>query len=156
MGHTTVDISERVSRAADSIVAALGLELVAVRYAGRAGGGTLKVTIDKPGGVTLEDCTRVSRALGHALDVEDLIEHRYTLEVSSPGLDRPLERVADYEKSIGRLVRVTTLSSWSGPRVVIGRLNGVETDAIRVQDEQGAEMQIPLGAISRARLEVEW
>lgn len=151
-----VDITERVSRVASSIVAALGLELVGVRYAGRATGGTVKVTIDKPGGVTLEECTRVSRAVGHALDVEDLIEHRYTLEVSSPGLDRPLERAEDYEKSIGRLVRVTTRPPWEGPRVVIGRLNGMETDTILVKDEAGVELAIPLGAISRARLEVEW
>jgi len=150
------DIAERVSRVATPIVTALGLELVAVRYAGRGSGGTMKITIDKPDGVTLDDCTRVSRAVGHALDVADLIEHRYTLEVSSPGLDRPLERAGDYEKSIGRLVRITTRLPWEGPRVVIGRLNGMETDTVRLEDETGAELAIPLGAIARARLEVEW
>jgi ribosome maturation factor RimP len=150
------DVAERVTRVATPIVAALGIELVAVRYGGGKAGGTVRVTIDKPGGVTLDECARVSRAVGHALDVEDPIEHRYTLEVSSPGLDRALEGPSDYRKSVGRLVRVKTRAPWEGPRVMTGRLKGVEGDAVCVADEAGEEWTIPWQAIVQARLEVEW
>ena len=150
------NVEQRVARVVEPIAAALGLEVVAVRYAGTRTAGTIRITIDKPGGVTLEDCTRVSRAVGHALDVDDPIEHRYTLEVSSPGLDRALETPRDYEKAVGRRVRVKTRSPWEGDRVVIGRLAGVEPDAVRVEGEADESWTIPRSAIVQARLEVEW
>ncbi|MBI3608815.1 MAG: ribosome maturation factor RimP [Nitrospirae bacterium] len=150
------EVADRVTRVAAPIAAALGIEVVAVRYGGGKTGGTVRITIDKPSGVTLDECARVSRAVGHALDVEDPIEHRYTLEVSSPGLDRALEEPSDYQKSVGRLVRVKTRAPWEGPRVVTGRLKGIEADSVCVADEMGQEWAIPWSAIVQARLEVEW
>ncbi|MFZ5862745.1 MAG: ribosome maturation factor RimP [Nitrospirota bacterium] len=150
-------LETRVVRVAEPIAAQLGVSLVSVRYAGSRIAGTLRLTIDKPGGVTLEDCTRLSRALGHALDVEEPIEHRYTLEVSSPGLDRPLNGYRDFEGAVGRLVRVKTRESWDGPRIVVGRLKGVDAGAATIEERDGGrEWSVPFDAIAQARLEVEW
>ena len=155
-GGGPADVEQRVARVAEPIAAALGVEVVAVRYAGTRTAGTVRITVDRPGGVTLDDCARLSRAVGHALDVDDPIEHRYTLEVSSPGLDRALETPRDYEKAVGRRVRVKTRPPWEGPRLVIGRLAGGEPDAVRVEGEAGESWTIPRSAIVQARLEVEW
>jgi ribosome maturation factor RimP len=150
-------IEAGVARVAEPIAAGLGLILVSVRYHGTRSSGALRLTIDKPGGVTRDDCTRVSRAVGHALDVEDVIEHRYTLEVSSPGLDRPLEGGRDFEQAMGRLVRIKTRPSWEGPRVVVGHVRQLEDSGVVVQDkENGREWGVPWDAITHARLEVEW
>ena len=154
-GGGPADVEQRVARVAEPIAAALGVEVVAVRYAGTRAAGAVRITVDKPGGVTLDDCARLSRAVGHALDVDDPIEHRYTLEVSSPGLDRALETPRDYDKAVGRRVRVKTRPPWEGPKVVIGRLQHVDAEAIRIEAEEG-ERTIPRSAIVQARLEVEW
>jgi ribosome maturation factor RimP len=91
------------------------------------------------------------------LDVEEPIDHRYTLEVSSPGLDRPLEDRRDFEQAVGRLARVKTRPSWDGPRLLIGRLKGVEPEAVRIEEgEDGREWSVPWDAIAQARLEIEW
>lgn len=146
-----------IERVAAPIAESLGLNLVQVRYQGTRTSGVVRLTIDKPGGVTLDDCTRLSRAVGHALDVEEPIGHRYTLEVSSPGLDRPLEERRDFEQVMGRLVRVKTHPSWDGPRLLIGRLQGLDASAVRVQDgDGGREWCVPWDAIAKARLEIEW
>jgi ribosome maturation factor RimP len=152
-------LETRVARVAEPIAAQLGVSLVSVRYVGSRTAGTLRLTIDKPGGVTLDDCTRLSRAVGHALDVEEPIEHRYTLEVSSPGLDRALEGRRDFEDAVGRLVRIKTRAAWDGPRVLVGRLKGVEAEAeaVTIEERDGARVwSLPLDAIAHARLEVEW
>jgi ribosome maturation factor RimP len=153
------EVEERVARVAEPIAAGLGLNLVNVRYQGTRTHGALRLTIDKPGGVTLDDCTRLSRALGHALDVEEPIDHRYALEVSSPGLDRPLNERRDFEQAVGRRVRVKTSPSWEGPRLLIGRLQGLDAAAVRIADGDGEgnrEWSVPWEAIAHARLEVEW
>lgn len=150
-------LETRVARVAEPIAAQLGVSLVSVRYVGSRTAGTLRITIDKPGGVTLDDCTRLSRAVGHALDVEEPIEHRYTLEVSSPGLDRALEGRRDFEDAVGRLVRFKTRAAWDGPRVLVGRLKGVEAEAVTIEERDGARLwSLPLDSIAHARLEVEW
>jgi ribosome maturation factor RimP len=151
------DVEDRIARLAEPIAGSLGLRLVKVRYQGTRASGAVRLTIDKPGGVTLDDCTRLSRALGHALDVEEPIDHRYTLEVSSPGLDRPLEDRRDFEQAVGRLARVKTHPSWDGPRLLIGRVRGVEPEAVRVEEREGGrEWSLPWEAIAQARLEIEW
>lgn len=149
------EVERRVAQVAEPITTRLGLRLMSVRYHGTRTTGTLRLTIDKPGGVTLEDCTRVSRAVGHALDVDAPMDHRYTLEVSSPGLDRPLEGRNDFEQAVGRLVRLKTAPSWEGPRVVLGRLTGLEPGGVAV-DAEGQRWSVPWEAIAQARLEVEW
>lgn len=153
------EIEERVARVAEPIASGMGLNLLKVRYHGSRTQGALRLTIDKPGGVTLDDCTRLSRAVGHALDVAEPIDHRYALEVSSPGLDRPLEDRRDFEQTVGRMVRLKTSPSWDGPRVLIGRLQGQDAAGVSVQEtesEGGRVWSVPWEAIAHARLEVEW
>jgi len=121
----------------------------------RHGGATLfRVFIDQESGVGLRECQQVSERLGVLLDVEDPIESSYTLEVSSPGLDRPLWNRRDYERFTGRLARVQTRERVDGKRHFRGRLAGVEGDAVVLEDNRG-RTSIPLETIERGRLEVE-
>ena len=99
---------KRIEEIAAGLLPSLGLELVEVEYKREGHGMVLRLYIDRPGGVTLDDCSEVSRELSALLDVEDVIPGRYTLEVSSPGLNRPLTKEADYLRSIGRLVKIRT------------------------------------------------
>ena len=147
---------DRVAAAARPLAEAEGLELVAVEYQREAGGWVLRVYLDKPGGIGLDDCQRVSQQLGDLLDVEDLIEHAYTLEVSSPGLDRPLVSEADFARFAGRLVCLQTAAPLEGQRRFRGRLLGIAAGAVRLEVEGGRQVAIPHAAIERARLVVEW
>ncbi len=149
-------VVERVMAAARPLAEAEGLELVAVEYQREAGGWVLRVYLDKPGGLTLEDCQRVSQQLGDLLDVEDPIEHAYTLEVSSPGLERPLVSEADFARFAGRLVRLQTGAPVDGQRRFRGRLLGIAGGMVRLEVEGGRQVDVPHAAIERARLVVEW
>jgi len=115
----------------------------------------LRLFIDKEGGITLDDCAHVSRQLSARLDAEDPIDGRYTLEVSSPGLDRPLSRERDFERFAGQRVRVTTESPIDGQRNFIGRLEGLVAGAVHLVLEDGREVRIPRNRISRACLQEE-
>jgi ribosome maturation factor RimP len=116
----------------------------------------VRVFVDKEGGVTLEDCQRVSKEIGTVLDVEDPMPGPYTLEVSSPGLDRPLRTEGDYERYRGRLVRVNTYAPVGGSRDFVGELLGLVEGLVQVRNrESGAVTDIPLGSIAKARLEIE-
>jgi ribosome maturation factor RimP len=114
---------ERVREAAERVTASSGLELVEVEFRGGGKARMLRVFIDKPGGVTHADCEAVSRELGSILDVEDAVPGgSYTLEVSSPGLDRKLTRPEHFERSVGSLVKLTTREPIEGNRFFEGRL----------------------------------
>lgn len=149
-------VVEQVAAAARPLAEAEGLELVAVEYQREAGGWVLRVYLEKPGGIGLDDCQRVSQQLGDLLDVEDLIDHAYTLEVSSPGLDRPLVSEADFARFAGRLVRLQTATPLEGQRRFRGRLLGIAAGTVRLEAEGGRQVAIPHAAIERARLVVEW
>ncbi len=149
-------VVERVAAAARPLAEAEGLELVAVEYQREAGGWVLRVYLEKPGGIGLDDCQRVSQQLGDLLDVEDLIDHAYTLEVSSPGLERPLVLEADFARFAGRLVRLQTATPLEGQRRFRGRLLGIAGGTVRLEAEGGRQVAIPHAAIERARLVVEW
>jgi ribosome maturation factor RimP len=114
----------------------------------------LRVTIDKEGSVTLDDCERFSRSLEAILDVEDPIPLSYSLEVSSPGLDRPLRELKDFEKNVGKLARIITVEKIEDQNLFIGRISMVNSKSLRllVNDR---EIDIPFEKILRARLEVE-
>jgi ribosome maturation factor RimP len=132
-----------------------GLSLVDVEYARERGGWVLRVFIDKEGSVTLEDCARVSREFGQLLDVEDIIPTSYHLEVSSPGLDRPLKKEEDFIKYSGRKVRIKTTEPVSGRRNFKGALLGCTDGQIMVKVEGSDVFTIPLTSILRANLEIE-
>lgn len=132
------------------------MELVQVDLERQRGGWFLRLYIDKPGGVTLGDCQAVSEQMGAELDVQDLIEGAYTLEVSSPGLDRPLRSDDDFRRFIGKRVALSTFEPIEGRRHFVGRLQGFESGVARLIDDKEAEYAIPRQKISKARLEVEF
>lgn len=140
------------------IVESEGLELVHIDYRKQGRGYLLRVDIDKDGGVTLEDCQLVSQQVSTWLDVEDPIPAEYELQVSSPGLDRKFYKPSDYQKFLGRLVRVKTSKAIRGLHVIVGTLKHYDGDTIVVTDpaaKKDPEYAIPLADIKETRLEVE-
>ncbi|KJU81844.1 protein belonging to Uncharacterized protein family UPF0090 [Candidatus Magnetobacterium bavaricum] len=132
----------------------VGVELVDVTFRGNARRRILSVTIDSESGVTLQDCSSVSRQLGAILDVEDIVPGPYTLEVTSPGIDRPLKTKEDFAKSIGKLLRVVSRQKIGTQSFFIGRLFDVTATAILLEEEK-KRVEIPFDNISRAQVEIE-
>ena len=130
------------------------VEVLEVKLSGRGKGALLRVTIDRSGGVTLDDCERFSRSLGLLLEAEDSLQGSYNLEVSSPGLDRPLTALKDFERNKGKLVRIITKDKIDNQNFFLGRITGVTAGIIQL-DINGEERNIPFDNISRARLEIE-
>ena len=137
------------------VLSAGGMELVEVSFKLGRGRGLLQVFIDKPGGVTLDDCQAVSRELGTLLDVEDVIPGAYVLEVSSPGLDRPLKTVRDFERNLGKAVTVKARGEQGRPVTVTGRIAGVTGDAVEVASEDEV-LSVRLADIVKAKLQLEF
>lgn len=154
-GERTAEIVERVRALAQPILADRGLDLVEVQFRREAHGWVLRLYMDRPGGVSLDDCQQVSEELGDHLDVEDVIDHPYHLEVSSPGLDRPLTREADFVGFAGRAVRVRTREPLEGRRNFRGRLAGLVEGAVLLDLADGRQVRIPRDLIEQARLEIE-
>jgi ribosome maturation factor RimP len=152
------NLPERVEQEIEKIVASEGLELVHIDYRRQGHGFLLRVDIDKEGGVTLEDCQLVSQQVSTYLDVDDVVPGEFELQVSSPGLDRKFYRDSDYQKFIGRLVRVKTAKAIRGLHVIVGRLKEFDGSRIVVTDpvmKKDADYEIPLAEIKETRLEVE-
>jgi len=127
---------DRVRSIVDRVAASSGLEVVEVELRGGGKSRMLRITIDKPGGVTHEDCANLSREAGTILDVEDVVPGgSYLLEVSSPGLDRPLLRPADYQRFVGSLVKLKTREPVDGSRHVEGRLQSFQDGKITLTIE---------------------
>ena len=137
------------------VVEAMGYELVGVEYLNRGRGSLLRIYIDQPEGITLDDCSRVSHQISGILDVEDPIEENYSLEVSSPGLDRPLFGRRDFERFIGNRVMLKLRTKISGQRRFVGKLLGMEQEEIllAVGDET---LRLPLDQIDKAKLVPEF
>ena len=139
-----------------AIVADEGLELIATEVVGSGPKTVLRLVVDGPDGVNLDQCALVSRQASVLLDVEDPFRHRYTLEVSSPGLDRKLYGNNDYDRYVGRRVKIRMAPSFRDHRLVVGELMGRSNDAIRIFDDSGQEIELPIDEIFEARLEVDW
>ena len=151
-------LAERAEKEIEKIVESEGLELVHIDYHRQGRGYLLRVDIDKDGGVTLEDCEQVSQQISALLDVEDAVPSEYELQVSSPGLDRKFYRDSDYQKFLGRLVRVKTSKPVRGLHVIVGRLKEYNGRNIVVSDpavKKDPDYRIPLADIKETRLEVE-
>jgi ribosome maturation factor RimP len=150
-------LDPRVSEIIERVTAREGIELV---HAEMTGGKspTLQVYIDKPGGVTLDDCVAVSQRVSLILDVEDIIPHHYTLEVASPGLDRGLYKEADYERFAGLPAHIRISEAIDGQRNFHGRLIGLdhegETAAV-IEEPDGRRRRLPLANIVKANVEIE-
>lgn len=135
-------------------IVGMGYELV--RVAMSRGGGTLQIMIEPADGrpMDVEDCATLSRALSAVLDVEDPLPGAYTLEVSSPGIDRPLTREKDYVRWAGHVARVETTQPIDGRRRLKGTLLGLENGTVRLKLDDGQEAQVPLALVLRAKLEM--
>jgi ribosome maturation factor RimP len=156
-------IVEQVREAAARVAQSYGLDIFDVQFRREAGGMVLRVQIDRPGPaataeecVSVEDCAHVSRDLSALLDVEDLVPVAYTLEVSSPGLDRPLRGAADFERFSGRRAKIVTREAVDGQTFLKGRIAGVDADAALIDADDGRRHRVPLGLVTRANLEVEF
>ena len=136
------------------VVVDLGYELWELEYAARSGGGLLRLYIDPASGITVEDCERVSRAVSGSLDANDPIEGNYTLEVSSPGLDRVLRTPEHFARFNGENVRVETIAPVNGRKRFAGRLTQVQAGQI-VLDVDGGVVKLPIDGIHKARVAPE-
>ena len=157
------DVAAQVRSVATGVAASYGLEIFDVQYRREAGGMMLRVQIDRPGpaataeeSVSVEDCAQVSRDLSAVLDVEDIVPTAYTLEVSSPGLDRPLRRADDYRRFAGRRVKIVMREAVDGQTFFKGRLAGIDDGAVLIDGEDGRRHTVPVDLITRANLEVEF
>lgn len=126
-------VVDRISDAVSPILWTLGLELADVICVGQGPRSVIRVFIDKPEGVTLDDCERAHKALGPALDVADPFPHAYTLEVSSPGLDRPFKRIQDYRRAVGRRVTLKLREPLADQWRLVGTLADVTEDAVTLE-----------------------
>ena len=149
-----------VSNIAQPILESMGLELVDIEF-GRVGpDAVLRLFIDKEGGVMLDDCAQFSRELSMILDVEDVIASNYSLEVSSPGLDRPLKKQADYDRFVGRLIKVRTYQpflddSGNKRKTFLGKLDGLVDGVVKMTLTEGQTASIPIEQVAKANLEFE-
>ncbi len=155
------DVVKQVENIAGPLVSSLGLELVETEYKREGRHMVLRIFIDREGGVSLDDCAAVSRELSAVLDVEETVTGNYTLEVSSPGLNRPLKTRADYERYKGRLVKIKTsepLPDEQGNRrkTFLGELEGVDGDVVCIHLREGQQARIPIDSVAKANLEFEF
>lgn len=148
-------VIERVQALTLPVAESLGMELVDVVFRREGRGWVLRIYLDKAGGITLDNCQEVSEQLSDILDIANLIEHPYTLEVSSPGLDRVLKTPQDFLRFAGRLARIETAAPIDGQRRFHGRLEGYRDGVVVLRQARGPAILIPLEVIAKARLEVE-
>lgn len=148
-----VRVNDKLTRVVASAVEPLGYELVGVEYLAQGRHSVLRVYIDSPEGITLDDCERASRQLSAVMDVEDPIKGHYTLEMSSPGLDRPLFNAQQFEQFSGHKVALRLHTPLDGQRKFMAVIRGVEDDQILlVAPESDEEWQVPLDNIEKANL----
>ena len=154
---------EQIRAIAERVAASRGLEIWDIQSRRETGGHVIRVFIDRPGpsatpdeSVSIEDCEQVNREIGTILDVEDPLPFAYTLEVSSPGLDRPLRKLEDYRRFAGRLAKVVVSEPVDNQKAFEGRLNGVDGDVVLLEASNGRVHKLPLRLITRGRLEVEF
>jgi ribosome maturation factor RimP len=161
MAKNKGDICEQVGAIVQPILDSMQLELVEIEFARLGKDAVLRLFIDKDGGVTLEDCVGVSRELSAILDVEEVISVNYSLEVSSPGLDRPLKKIQDYERYSGRLVKIRTYEPFPDDagnkrKTFLGTLEGLADGSVRITLKEGQTASIPLDRVAKANLEFEF
>ena len=147
---------EQLRRLVEETVESQGYELVDVELKGGGKNSVLRIFIDKPAGISHRDCELVSEQVGTVLDVEDLIPFSYTLEVSSPGLERKLVKESDYTRFDGKLARIRTRIPLNQQKVFRGRLQGFRDGKIRLELAKGDLLEIPLDVVQEARLEFDW
>lgn len=150
MGRT--ELLERVRTVISPVLTNLGYDLVEVRLVVAHGRRTLRVFIDKPGGVTLDDCAKASKAIGFLLDGEDVVRARYYLEVSSPGAERKLRSREDFRRFVGKKAQVRVREGPASAIAVKGRIEAFDEDLLVLKPEGDVSIEIPYQSILSARL----
>lgn len=157
-GDGSQPVADRLQEIISPILRTLGLELIDVICVGQGPRSVVRVLIDKPGGVTITDCEHAHKALGPALDVADPFPHAYTFEVSSPGLDRPLKRLQDYQRAIGKEVSLKLRRPLEGQWKITGRLMGVNEQVVVLDlamPKLAQEMKLDREMVAEAKLVVK-
>lgn len=157
------DVVEQVRALAGRVAASYGLDVFDVQFRREGPGLVLRVQIDRPGpsasaaeSVSVDDCAQVSRDLSAILDVDDVVPGAYTLEVSSPGLDRPLRGAADYTRFTGRRAKLVMRETVDGQSFFKGTLGGIDAGDVLIDADDGRRHRVPIDVITRAHLEVEF
>jgi ribosome maturation factor RimP len=148
------NLLQEVRQVVEPILESQGLELVDLEYQRESRGWVLRIYLDREGGVSLDDCAGVSHEVGAVLEVKDLIPSSYILEVSSPGLTRPLKKPEDFNKFRNQMVKIKLYEPLDGRRNFKGTLLGLEGDRVRVEVEQQV-YELPLQRIAKANLEID-
>ena len=158
-----MDPLAQIRAVAERVAASRGLDVWDIQSRREAIGHVVRVYIDRPGpaatpeeSVSIEDCAQVNREMSTILDVEDPLPFAYTLEVSSPGLDRPLRDAGDYSRFAGRLAKVVVKEAVDNQKAFEGRLRGVDTGDVLLEASSGRVHRLPLRLIARGHLEVEF
>ena len=157
-----VDVVERITQILGEMLPPLGMALVDIEYKREGRDMVLRLFIEREdGGITLDDCSQVSREVSDILDVEDFISDNFTLEVSSPGICRPLKKVADFERFQGKLIKVRTFEllpdqAGNKRKTFLGTLTGIEDGVIKIHLNEGQDAAIPLEKVAKANLEFEF
>jgi ribosome maturation factor RimP len=149
------ELLEEVRQIIEPLLQSQGFELVDLEYQREPQGWVLRIYLDREGGVTLDDCAEVSGEIGAVLEVKDVIPNPYVLEVSSPGLTRPLKKPEDFNKFSNRLVKIKLYEPLEGRKNFKGTLLGLEGEKVRLEIE-GQVYELPLQGISKANLEIEF
>ncbi len=148
-------MTERIHNVAESAAKDEGLELVHVEMIGTQRKPSVRIFIDKPEGVTLDDCSNMSRRIEAVLDQEDFIPTAYNLEVSSPGLERELYNLKDFERFTGNLAKIKTANPVNGQKNFRGRIVEVKGEEIVFEDKTKGLVQFPYNAVAKANLEID-
>ena len=148
-------LMQEISQVIEPILQSQGLELVDLEYQRESHGWVLRIFLDREGGVGLDDCAGVSHEVGAVLEVKDLIPNPYILEVSSPGLTRPLKKPEDFYKFRNQLVKIKLYEPLEGRKNFKGTLLGLEDDKVRVEVDQQV-FELPLKRIAKANLEIDF
>lgn len=155
MGFRSAKTESQVREIAKRVASSEGLELVDAVWKGGLKQGILQIYIDKPGGVTHGDCETVSRQLSTIFDVEDFFPHSYSLEVSSPGLDRKLFKPSDFKRFAGRKATFRLKNPFEGSKQFAARIRGFENGKVELEIKNGPKAAFTLEDIEQARLVVE-
>ena len=149
------ELKDKIRAIIEPVINSLGIELDDIEFDRMRSKALMRVFIDKEEGVRIDDCERVSREIESVLDVEDPIPYAYVLEVSSPGLDRPLRKPADYKRFTGKTIRAVTIEPVGKETFFIGKLIEADDNGIVILLPKEKKITVPYKNISKARLEVE-
>jgi len=146
------NIEGKAEKIAEPVVESHGMELVDVEFIREPTGWVLRLYVDKEGGVNLDDCSLISREVGTVIEVEELIEQHYSLEVSSPGLTRRIKKLSDFDRFKGKFVKLKCYEAVDGSKKMVGKLLGIDGDNV-ILEKDAKELKISYKNIAKANLE---